>query len=136
MAARAVLNGRYAEASLNGVLIALLSDWTVTVTGKTADVTAHGDVWDFKVPLPSGWKFTAKSFVVPASVSHMIHALFASATLPPAVTVTGYSGSVASGTPIFAGTGYPIKGELAAPMGAATQEFEIEGTGAPTTGVT
>lgn len=135
MAVRNVLVGRYAEASVGGVLIALLFDWEVTYEGNTAETTAHGDIWKTFTPLASGWTFRAKGYVVPASVNHYPKQLFQAATLPAAVTVAGFSGTVAGGTKIFQGTGYPIRGNLSAPMELAEQEFEIRGSGAPTTGV-
>jgi hypothetical protein len=134
-AARSVLHGRYAEASLGGTLIALLKDWEVTVETDVVDVTAHSDVWKVFDALDSGWTFRAKSYVVPASAAHIINQLYSSGALPPAITVAGYSGSVASGTKIFQGSGIPIRASLAAPMELAEQEFEVRGTGAPTTGV-
>lgn len=136
MAQRSVLNGRYAEASLGGVLIALLYDWEATVEGKVADATAHGDSWEYKLPLQSTWKFRAKGYVVPASASHYIKTLWAANTLTVLFTVAGFSGTVASGTKIFEGQGYPIKGIISASMELATQEWEIQGHGAPSVGVT
>lgn len=136
MAARSVLVGRYAEASVGGVLIALLFDWEVTVEGKTADLTAHGDFWQYIVPLPSRWRFRSKGYIVPGSVNHYVHALWQASAFPAYVTIAGWSGSVASGTKIFEGSGLPIRGSISAPMELAVQEFEIEGHGAPTVGVT
>lgn len=135
MAQRSVLIGRYAEASVGGTLIALLFDWKVTYEGRTVDLTAHGDKWDYIVPLPSSWTFTAKGYIVPASVNHYPKQLWTAASLPAYVTVAGFSGSVASGTKIFEGSGLPVKGSLAASMELAEQEFEIKGHGAPTVGV-
>lgn len=132
---RSVLVGRYAEASVGGTLIALLTDWEATIETDTADVTAHGDVWQFNAPLPSRWTFRAKAFVVPGSAAHYLNALWASGALPSQVTVAGFSGSVASGTKIFEGTGTPVRGSLSAPMELAEQEFEVQGNGAPTVGV-
>jgi hypothetical protein len=133
--ARSVLNGRYAEASVGGVLIALLYEWEVTVDTDSADVTAHGDPWKYKVALDSGWTFRAKSYVVPASAAHIINSLYSSGAVPPNVVVAGFSGTVAGGTKIFEGTGTPKRAALAAPMELATQEFEVEGYGPPTVGV-
>ena len=135
MALRTVANGRYAEASLGGTLVALLTDWSVTVDTDIIDLTAHGDVWKRKKPTQSGWKFKAKSFVVLASAAHLINALYSSGAVPALFTVAGYHGSVASGTKVWEGAGYPASGGMDYPMGVATQEFEIEGDGPPTTGV-
>jgi hypothetical protein len=135
MATRSVLVGRYAEASVGGLLIALLFDWKVEVTGKTIDLPAHGDKWDYVVPLQSGWTFTAKGYMVPGSSAHYINALWSSASLPAYFIVAGFSGSVASGTKIFEGSGLPVKGTITAPMELVEQEFEIKGHGAPTVGV-
>jgi hypothetical protein len=136
MPGRSALVGRYAEASLGGTLIALLFDWKVTFTGKTVDLTAHLDTWEYIVPLPSGWNFTARGYIVPASVNHYLHTLWSKTVLPVYVTVAGFSGSVASGTKIFEGAGLPIKGEISAPMEMAVQDWEIKGHGAPTVGAT
>lgn len=135
MAVRNALVGRYAEASLGGVLIALLTEWEVTYNHDTADGTAHGDVWKHFYPLDSGWTFRAKGFIVPGSASHYLNALWSSATALAYFTVAGYSGSVATGTKIFEGSGLPVRGNISAPMEMAVQEFEIQGDGAPTAGV-
>jgi hypothetical protein len=135
MAARSVLNGRYAEASVGGVLIALLFEWSVDVETTTVDLTAHGDTWKYIIPIVAGWTFKAKGYVVPASTGHQINALWSSGGPTANVTVAGFSGSVATGTKIFEGTGVPTKGSLSAPMELATQEFEITGFGAPSVGV-
>jgi hypothetical protein len=135
MAVRNALVGRYAEASLGGVLIALLTEWEVTYSHDTADGTAHGDVWKHNYPLDSGWTFRAKGFVVPGSASHYLNALWSSGSAVAYFTVAGYSGSVASGTKIFEGSGLPVRGTITAPMEMAVQEFEIQGEGAPTAGV-
>lgn len=133
--ARNVLHGDFAEASVGGVLIALLTEWEVTVDTDTADVTAHGDEWKFNVALDSGWTFRAKGHVVPGSASHYLNSLYASTAVPPNVVVAGYSGSVATGTKIFEGTGTPTRATLSAPMDLAEQEFEVRGYGPPTAGV-
>jgi hypothetical protein len=136
MAGRAVLNGRYAEASVGGILIALLFDWKVTVSGKVIELPIGGDTWDYLAPLRSGWTFSAKGYMVPGSANHYVKALWAANTTTPYFVIEGFSGSVQSGTPIFQGTGLPVRGEIAAPMELVTQEFEIRGHGAPTIGVT
>jgi len=133
--ARSVLHGDFAEASIGGTLIALLTEWEVTVDTDTADVTAHGDEWKFNVALDSGWTFRAKGHVVPASASHYMNALYTSSAVPANITVAGFSGTVASGTKIFEGTGTPTRATLSAPMDLAEQEFELRGYGAPATGV-
>lgn len=135
MAQRTVLNGRFAEASLGGTLIALLTDWEWKVATDIIDLSAHGDVWKRKKPKISDWTFNAKSFVVLASAAHLINQLYSSGSLPALVTVAGYSGSVSGGTKIFEGAGYPSGAFLTAPMGVATQGFDLEGDGPPTTGV-
>lgn len=135
MAVRSVLNGRYAEASVGGVLIALLTEWEVIVTTDDADTTAHGDYWQQHAVLDSGWTFRAKGYVVPGSAAHYINSLYSSATgAATAVLVAGFSGALA-GTKIFEGTGTVTRGTLSAPMELATQEFEIKGNGAPAVGV-
>jgi len=134
-APRAVLHGRYAEAALGGTLIVLLFDWEVEVETDTVDVTAHADVWKFNTAIASQWTFRAKQYVIPASASHTINALYSSSAVPAQFTVAGYSGSVASGTKIFEGTGTPVRANLSAPMELAGQGFEIKGNGAPATGV-
>lgn len=135
MAARSILNGRYAEASVGGTLIALLTEWEVTVDTDLADTTAHGDVWKQQAVLDSGWTFRAKGYVVPGSTGHRINSLYSSGSIPPAVTVAGFSGTVAGGTKIFEGSGLPVRANLTAGMELATQEFEVRGVGAPTAGV-
>src|SRR5690348_9776409 len=108
MAVRSALIGRYAEAAVGGVLIALLTEWEVTVEQKIIELTAHGDYWEYQVPTVAGWTFRAKGHVVPGSANHYINSLWAANALPGTsgyVTITGYSGSVATGTPIFQGTG-------------------------------
>ena len=142
MAIRNALVGRFAEAAIDLttsdghtlVLVALLFDWRVVYTGKTVDLTAHGDTWDYIVPLPSGWTFTAKGYIVPASAATYPQKLFKASTLPPYIWVSGYSGSVATGTIIFKGQGLPVKGQITASMELAEQEFEIRGHGAPSIG--
>lgn len=135
MALRDALNGRYAEASLAGTLVALLFDWEVTIETDTADATAHGDYWKVNLALDSGWTFRARGYVVPASAAHYLNVLWSSSTIPANFVVAGYSGSVSAGTMIFQGTGIPVRGSISAPMAMAEQEWEIRGTGAPTVGV-
>lgn len=135
MAARSVLNGRYAEASVGGVLIAFLYDWEVVVDTDTADVTAHGDFWQYHVPLDSGWTFRFKAYVVPASSAHYLNQFWSNNAVPPNVAVAGFSGTVAGGTKIFEGVAVPTQGTLSAPMGLAEQSFEFKGYGPPTAGV-
>lgn len=132
---RDVLHGDFAEASVGGVLIALLTEWSVDVDTDTADVTAHGDEWKYNVALDSGWTFKAKGYIVPGSASHYMNSLYSSGAVPANVTVAGYSGTVSGGTKIFEGTGTPVKATLNAPMDVAEQEFEVRGYGPPTTGV-
>lgn len=134
-APRSVLNGRYAEASLGGVLIALLFDWEAQVETDTADTTAHNDKWKHFVPLDSGWTFRARGYIIPGSAAHYINSLWAANAQPGYVTVAGFSGTVGAGTKIFEGTGLPVRGQITAPMELAEQEFEIRGDGAPTAGV-
>ena len=132
---RAVLHGRYAEAAIGGTLVALLYEWEVEVETDTVDVTGHGDFWKFNTAIASGWTFRAKQYVIPASASHTINLLYSPSAVPAQFTVAGYSGSVASGTKIFEGTGTPVRANLSAPMELAQQGFEIKGNGAPATGV-
>jgi hypothetical protein len=141
-AQRAVLDGRFAEAAVGGVVIGFLTDWEVKVTTKTADTTAHGDAWEYNQPLVSGWTFSAKQYMPVASASHTINALYSSGAVPAQVTIAGYSGaaasqggSLSSDTKIFEGTGTPTSAGMTFPMTLATQEFECQGTGPPTTGV-
>lgn len=132
---RDVLHGDFAEASVGGVLIALLTEWEVTVDTDTADITAHGDEWKYNAALDSGWTFRAKGHVVPASASHYLNSLYSSSAVPANVVVAGFSGTVAGGTKIFEGTGTPTRATLSAPMDLAEQEFEIKGYGPPSVGV-
>lgn len=134
-APRSVLNGRFAECAIGGTVVGLCFEWTVKVTTPTADVTAHGDVWEFNAALPSRWEFTAKEYVPVATAAHIMNTLYTSSAVPVQITVAGYSGSVASGTKIFEGTGTPTGAELNAPMDMATQGFSVQGNGAPATGV-
>jgi len=134
MAVRNALVGRYAEASVGGVLISLLTEWEVTYSHDTADGTAHGDFWKHVYPLDSQWTFRARGFVTPGSAAHYLNALWTTNTAVAYVTVAGFSGSVASGTKIFEGSGLVVRGNITAPMEMAVQEFEIQGDGAPTVG--
>lgn len=135
MAGRSALIGRYAEASIGGVLIALLFDWKVTYHTQTVDLPAGGDIGEYPVPIRTGWTFTAKAYVVPASVTHLLEQLWHANSLPGQITIAGFSGSVATGTKIFQGIGYATEGELAAPMEMATQTFTVKGWGTPSVGV-
>lgn len=134
MAVRNALVGRYAEASVGGVVIALLTEWEVTYTHDTADGTAHGDFWKHNYPLDSQWTFRARGFVTPGSANHYLNALWTANTAAAYVVVAGFSGAVSGGTMIFQGSGLPSRGNLSAPMEMAFQEFEIIGDGAPTVG--
>lgn len=134
-AGRGILNGRFAEAAIGGVLIGFLFEWSVDISTDTADTTAHGDVWQYNKPLDSGWTFKAKEYVPVATDTHILNTLYTTATVPVQVTVAGYSGTVAAGTKIFEGTGTPVHADLNAPMELATQGFEIRGNGSPSAGV-
>ena len=81
-AARAIQNGRYAEAAVGGVLIAFLTEWDVKVNTDTADTTAHGDGWQYNQALDSGWVFSAKQWVPALSVNHTINLLYSSSGIP------------------------------------------------------
>ena len=135
MAVRSVLVGRYAEASVGGVLIALLTYWKVEYSTKAIDTTAHGDTWERNIGGRSSWTFTAKGYIVPGSASHYLNQLWSSGAAPVAFTVAGFSGTVAAGTKIFEGSGIPVKGTIDAGMELATQDWEIKGDGAPSVGV-
>jgi len=144
-AQRAVLNGRHAEAAVGGVVIAFLTDWEVKVATDTADTTAHNDAWKYSRALDSGWTFTAKQYMPVGSASHTINSLYSSGSVPSVVTVAGYGGPTApasqggtlgtSSTKIFEGSGVPTSAGMAFPMDLATQNFELQGQGPPTTGV-
>jgi hypothetical protein len=131
------LDGRYAEASLGGTLIAVLTEWEVTVETDTADATAHGDMWQFPLPLDSGWRVRCRGWIVPGSAAHYINAYYPSGAAGVIATIIfrGYSGTVAGGTLIFEGTVFPVRGNLSAPMTLAEQEIEFVGYGVPTVGV-
>lgn len=135
MAVRSVLNGRYAEASIGGVLIALLTNWKVKYSTKAIETTAHGDIWERNIAGRASWTFTAKGFVVPGSAAHYLNALWSSGAAPVAFTVAGFSGSVSGGTKIFEGSGIPVEGTIDAGMELAEQDWEIKGDGPPTVGV-
>jgi hypothetical protein len=134
MAVRSVLNGRYAEASVAGVVLALLFDWEVTVETDTADATAHGDLWKLPLALDSGWRLRCRGYVVPASANHYINQMY----VPGAgslLTVACWSGATGTGTKIWEGSAFPIRGSLTAAMALAEQEIEFIGYGVPTVGV-
>jgi hypothetical protein len=133
-APRAVLNGRYAEAAVGGTLIALLFDWEITVETDTVESVAHGELWKKPLALDSGWRFRARGYVVPASTAHYINAYYVSGA-GSLYTVTAYSGSVATGTLIWQGTGFPVRGNLSASMALAEQEIEFIGYDVPAVGV-
>src|SRR6266851_6921081 len=99
---RSVLLGRYAEASVGGVLIALLFDWKIHYKTDKIDSTGHSDLWRRHLPTVSEWEFTSKGYIIPGSANHYGRLWSAGSTLS-ILTVTGYSGSVAAGTPIFQG---------------------------------
>jgi hypothetical protein len=135
MAQRSILIGRYAEASIGGTLLALLFDWKVSLHTAKIEAEGYGDVWAYPVPTVSGWTFTAKGYVVPGYPAQYLKSLWKSSGQQVYFTVQGWGGNVGD-TKIFEGTGLPVKGDLSVPMALAEQEFELEGYGPPTTGLT
>ncbi|HEY9014959.1 MAG TPA: hypothetical protein VIM84_07845 [Gemmatimonadales bacterium] len=132
----AFLHGDFAEATVGGVTFNIF-EWRVEFRTSLMNTRAHGQRWARKTVIESDWVFTGRGYIAAGSASHAPNAGFANdAADPPAITVAGYSGSSGSGTKIFEGPGIMTRGTLDAPDGAmAVQDIEIEGNGAPTTGV-
>lgn len=128
------LNGRYAEISVDGTVIALCFDWELTVETDTAESVAHGELWKLPLALDSGWRIRARGYVVPASAAHYINTFYV-AGVGALLTIRLFSGTAAAGTEIWEGTGFAVRGNLTAPMALAEQEIEFVGYGVPATGV-
>ena len=135
MAQRQVLQGRYAEASVSGVVFLYLVDWEVEFETHQYPISGHGDVWVYEVPLRTSWRFKAKGYCALGESPRYLKNLWKSSGTPASVTISGYDKSAASGTLIFQGTGQPVQGVFNAPMAPATQAVLLRGYGPPTTGV-
>src|SRR4051812_715173 len=122
MAQRNVMQGRYAEAAIGGVLLALLTDWSLRLRTDTQDITGHGDIWRYTVPVVTGWTFTASGFIVPGFPPQYLKSLWRTGGTIQYFQVRGYDKSVASGTKIFEGTGLPVEGTMVVPMELVTQD--------------
>lgn len=131
-----LLHGDFAEASVGGATFNLF-EWRVEMRTGTVNTRAHGQFYARPVAVERSWVFTGRGYITSASASHAVNAGYANdTTAQPSITVAGYSGSIASGTKIFEGTGIMTRGTIDAPDGAmAVQDIEIEGYGTPTTGV-
>lgn len=135
MAARQVLNGRYAEAAIGGVLLALLTDWEVHFKTEEVDFAGPGDYWAYRQPFVTDWYFTAKGWASPNASPQYINSLWQTTGPQAQFQVRGYAGSVASGTKIFEGVGYAVEGSFLVPMGVASNGFKLVGYGPPTVGL-
>jgi hypothetical protein len=114
----------------------LCFEWEVTFTQEFADSTAHGDFWDFPVPIKQMWTARAKGYFTAAGAATATYIYGNSKQTgdPATVTFTGYS-TPGTTTKVFEGVGYASRGNFTSPQGMVTQEVEIRGYGAPTTGV-
>lgn len=134
--ARNVLVGRYAECTLNGLVLVFLFDWEITITSDTVNLTATHDRWKIFVPVDSDWTARAKGYIAPsASTSYISGAYQAGgAGIPALLTFAGYS-AVTGGQKLWEGPCYISGGRLAAPNGLFEQEIMLRGTGLPTAGL-
>ena len=139
-AAVSFLHGDFAAATMNfgggGALTFNVYEWRVEYRTTLINTRAHGQRWARKTVIESDWTFTARGYISAGSAAHAPAAGFAGDSAdPPTVVVAVYSGST-SGTLLFSATGVMTRGTLDAPDGAmAVQDIEIDGSGAPTTGV-
>ena len=131
MAQKTTAIGRYAEASIGGVVIAQLYDWEVSIEADYEDVTAHGDEWEVVVPLKQRWTFRARQYCL-LNVATSLTAFTTSAE-PAGMTVRCYTEPAATGSIVFQAGGFPTRALLSAPMELVQQEIEIRGTSTPTT---
>ncbi len=136
MAARAVLNGRYAEASIGGTLLALLFDWSVEVHTDHHPAEGYGDVWKYPIPVVSGWTCVAKGYVVPNFPPQYIKSLWKAGGQQLYFDFVGYASTVAVNNQIWAGKALPLKGRFTVPMAFIEQDIELSGYGPPTVGLT
>lgn len=131
MAQKTTAIGRYAEASIGGVLIVQLYDWELVIEADYEDVTAHGDEYEVVVPLKQRWTFRARQYILLNTATSLT--AFTVSAEPATMEVRCYTEPASSGTIRFRGVGYPTRAMLAAPMELMEQEFEIRGSGLPVT---
>ncbi len=128
------LHGRFATCVVGSITM-LCFDWEVNFNQDFADSTAHGDFWDFPVPLKMMWTGRAKGYFTTAgaATATYIYNVSKIGGDPSLITFTGYSTPAAT-TAIFTGQGYASRGNFSSPMAMVTQEVEIKGYGPPTVG--
>lgn len=145
------LHGRFAACSWAGIGTILCAEWEVNFEQEFADGTAHGEYWDVPVPTKQMWTGRAQAYVksggpaANANTANWITFMAANIMLynagrlvgdPSALLFTGFAETPVNGTQyIFAGSAFATRANFSAPRnGAATQEINLRGVGAPTAG--
>lgn len=149
------LHGLFAALTWGGTSAIICSDWEVNLDQDFVDGTAHGEYWDYPVPIKQMWTARVQAYVVsggpgvqagqPTWVTWMAaHILyyggFKISTDPSRAFFHGWAGPVDSPSGnqyIFRGEAYVSRGGFSAPKrGAATQELQLRGYGPPAFGPT
>jgi hypothetical protein len=130
----ACLHGHFAIVRVGGALVANLRDWELNYETSTVDSSAYGDFWEVPVPVRSSWRLRASAYVTPNQAATLLSSNWNGDAAHPSFLIEAFSGSVTS-QKVFQGSGFAIRGNLAAPNDAATQEVEFAGYGTPSVGV-
>src|SRR5436190_16314585 len=140
-----LLAGVYGSATLNGITLLHLFDWSIKVTQTLSEVTAHGDEWEQWKPLRQGFTGRARVYLSRAAAisdaarrSYLggtnTSASAARLTAPGAeMTFTGYSDF--GTTVLFTGLCFAEDITIEVPNAMATQEITFRGSVAPSAGI-
>lgn len=135
------LGGKYAVCRVNGLLVAHLTDWEVTITNNFQDATAHNDLWVIPVIDRIEWSGRCSGFMTEASRVSFLSLWATPAVLPvapyvetPSVVFTGYNDhlSLANSKRLFEAEAYATTTTIRLPNGMATQEINLRSIGSPT----
>ena len=138
------LVGKYAVCSINGMLVAQLTDWETTISTTFEDATAFGDYWEVPVQLRQAWTGRVAGFMTEASrvtfLTAYANPVATPYTDPAAITFIGYNDyPTAFASPILPTTKRLFQADalisivsIRLPNGMATQELQMRGAGAPT----
>jgi hypothetical protein len=147
------LHGKFAVVVWSATSALICSDWEINYEQEFADGTAHGEYWDIPVPIKQMWTGRIQAYMKAGNpgadfgaggwntymAANVLQYSAGKISGDPAVaTFTGYSvAPLIANRYIFQGTAYVSRAGFNAPKGgAATQELNLRGYGAPAAGFT
>lgn len=140
-----LLAGVYGQATLSGITVLHLFDWSIKVTQTLIEVTAHGDEWEQWIPLRQGFTGRARGYLSRAAdITSATKRSYLGGTNTSAgplrlgapgseMTFIGYSDF--GTTVLFQGLCFAEDITIEVPNAMATQEINFRGSVAPTAGI-